>query len=266
MPEGRAPGTGTRSQTVWRLFRPITVPRNMPPIPPSAAPAMNASVREQRKMHQPSGSRWVAAEIAPTASPPTSRPNPIPSMVRRFCRPTSRPVTSSQRTVWAVPSGVATSVATVLAGQGVLSYGEVALAAVAGGWTGDGVGYWIGRLWGNKLVPSGGRLGAAVTRARDRAERFFGRHPFYSVTVARLVSFVRTLMPLGAGSSGLSYRRYLVYELPGLLGWAAMYMAAGALAGESWELATSLLGVGWVVVFLVAGVVLWAVHRRRAAT
>jgi membrane protein DedA with SNARE-associated domain len=165
-----------------------------------------------------------------------------------------------------VPSGVATSVATVLAGQGVLSYQEVGLAAVCGAWAGDSIGYWVGRRWGLRLLPSRGRFGAAVRRAHERSSRFFGRHPFYSVTVARLVSFVRTLMPMGAGSSGLSYRRYLTFELPGVITWAAMYMAAGALAGESWEKVTQLMGAGWVVIFAAAGLALWVLHRRRRST
>lgn len=162
-----------------------------------------------------------------------------------------------------VPSGVATSVATVLAGRGVLSYEVVALAAVAGGWVGDSTGYWIGRRWGRTLLPTRGRFGAAVRRAHGASSRFFGRHPFYSVTVARLVSFVRTLMPLGAGSSGLTYRRFLPYEAVGVVAWAAMYMAVGFLAGESWRAATRMLGVGWAAVFGAAGLVLWVLQRRR---
>lgn len=165
----------------------------------------------------------------------------------------------------AVPSGVATAVATVLAGRGVLSYPEVATAAVAGGWIGDSMGYWIGRRWGRKRLPSEGTVGTRVDRALAAADRFLGRHPIYSVTLARLVPFVRTIMPLGAGWSGLLWPRFLLYEAPGLLAWAAMYMTVGYLGGESWRVATELVGVGWTVVFLVSGVVLWVLQRRRAA-
>lgn len=160
-----------------------------------------------------------------------------------------------------VPSGVATSVATVLAGQGVLDYPSVAVAALAGGWCGDSIGYWVGRRWGERLIPTEGRLGARVREAYDRAAPWLGRHPVYSVTVARLVSFVRTVMPLGAGASGITYPRFLAFEAVGVTLWVAMYMAAGAIAGEAWERATSLLGVAWLVVFAAAGLVLW--YRRR---
>ncbi|MGD2068645.1 MAG: DedA family protein [Gemmatimonadota bacterium] len=164
-----------------------------------------------------------------------------------------------------VPSGVATSVATVLAGQGVLSYAEVAAAAVSGGWLGDSVGYWIGRRWGDALLPTRGRLARPVRRAHAASSRFFGRHPLYSVTVARLVSFVRTLMPLGAGSSGLAWPRFLAYEAPGVALWAVMYMAVGVLAAESWRVATRLVGVGWTIVFAGVGLGMWLVQRRRSA-
>lgn len=162
-----------------------------------------------------------------------------------------------------VPSGVATSIATVLAGQGILDYPDVALAALAGGWCGDSVGYWIGRRWGERLIPTEGRLGRRVRDAYDRAAPWLGRHPVYSVTVARLVSFVRTVMPLGAGASGIAYPRFLAFEAVGVTAWVAMYMAAGALAGEGWQRATSLLGAGWLVVFAVAGVILWRRRSRR---
>ena len=70
-------------------------------------------------------------------------------------------------------------------------------------------------------------------------------------------------MPMAAGMSELSYRRYLPYELVGIAGWTTMYVTIGAVARESWEVATQLVGAGSLAVFVVVGVVLWVVLRRR---
>ncbi len=162
-----------------------------------------------------------------------------------------------------VPSGVATSVATVLALDGALELPEVILGALTGGALGDSLGYWIGRKTGERVLEGEGRWARLVGRRRGETHRFFGRHPVYSVTVARLVSFVRTVMPMAAGMSGIRYPRFLAYEVVGLVGWVALYVAIGALARESWRLATQLVGAGGTVIFVVAGIVLWTAFRRR---
>jgi len=71
-------------------------------------------------------------------------------------------------------------------------------------------------------------------------------------------------MPIAAGMSGLSYRRYLPYEFVGLVGWATIYVAIGLLARESWEAVTQVVGVGGAVLFMIVGVSVWRGLRRRA--
>jgi membrane-associated protein len=160
-----------------------------------------------------------------------------------------------------VPSGVATSLATILALEGHLSPVLVAASAVGGGWLGDTTGYWIGR-WGGDWLGSGeGRMAGLFRKRRDQADRIFGRHPLVSVTLARTISFVRTVMPMAAGMSSLSYRRYLPYQVLGVTAWASLYMALGLVAGESWEMASRILGVGGAAVFAVAAWVLWRFLR-----
>lgn len=162
-----------------------------------------------------------------------------------------------------VPTGVATSVATVLALQGYLSMPGVFLAAVAGGALGDSVGFWVGRAGGGRLGRGSGWVARVLGRYREATGPFLGRSTFYAVTVARLVSFVRTVMPMAVGMSPLAYRTYLPYDLLGVTAWALMYMAVGLVARQSWRVATAYVGVGWTVVFATIGVVLWVRARRR---
>ncbi|MEX2466898.1 MAG: VTT domain-containing protein [Gemmatimonadota bacterium] len=162
-----------------------------------------------------------------------------------------------------VPSGMATSFATALALEEGLALGPMLVAAAAGGAVGDTAGYWIGRKWGGRILEGESRL-ARITRVRHaRLADFFGRHPVYSVSVGRLISFARTLMPMAAGMSGLRYRTFLFYELFGLVGWVALYAGIGMLAGESWEAVARWVGVGGAALFALAGAVLWIVWRRR---
>jgi len=162
-----------------------------------------------------------------------------------------------------IPSGVATSVATVLALDGSLDLPAVVVAALVGGALGDSIGFWIGRKTGERVLQGHGRPSRRIARRHRILSRWFGRHPLYSVTLARTVSFVRTLMPVAAGMSGLPYRKYVPYELAGLGLWAGLYVVIGLVAREGWEAAARVAGVGTAAVFTVAGVALWLTLRVR---
>lgn len=162
-----------------------------------------------------------------------------------------------------VPAGVATALGAFLAAEGALGLWGVAGAAAAGAVLGDGAGFWLGRRYGRRLLDGDGALRNLARRHEPRAARLFGRHPLYAVSFARLVSFVRTLMPWMAGMSGIRYPRFLAYDLLGVGGWAAMYVGAGFLAGRSWRWVSGVLGTGWTVLFLAVGLGLWLRARRR---
>jgi undecaprenyl-diphosphatase len=163
-----------------------------------------------------------------------------------------------------VPAGVAVSVGTILALEGSLELPQVVVSALAGGALGDSLGFWVGRAAGERVLEGRGRWAGFVTRHQNDLGRFLGRNPIYSVTLARLVSFVRTVMPMAAGMSGLAYARFLPYELLGLAGWVALYVTIGVVAQESWEVATQLVGVGGALAFAAGGFALWIAFRRRS--
>lgn len=162
-----------------------------------------------------------------------------------------------------VPSGMATSFATALAIEGGVELGPMLAAAAAGGALGDTAGFWIGRKWGLRLMDGRGRL-ARVTRSRHaRLADFFGRHPVYSVSVGRLISFARTLMPMAAGMSRLKYRTFLFYEAFGLVAWLTLYTGIGMVAGENWEVVARWVGAGGAALFALGGMVLWITWQAR---
>lgn len=161
-----------------------------------------------------------------------------------------------------VPSGLATSVATALALEEGVSLLPVVAAAGLGGAIGDSLGFWIGHEGGRRWLEGQGRLSGRFRAAHARASRFFGHHAFLSVTLARLVSFVRTIMPMAAGMSSLRYRAFIPYDLAGVALWCALYMLLGAAAEEGWERAERIMGLGGAAALAAGAVALWWVTRR----
>lgn len=162
-----------------------------------------------------------------------------------------------------VPSGVATSLATGLALEQGSSVSAVAVAALVGGAIGDTVGFWIGRRGRERWLGGSGRFARRVRDVQARSSPYLTGRPFLAVTIARLISFVRTVMPMAAGMSGMSYVRFLPYELLGVVLWCSLYVAMGAGAGQGWVWAIQFLDRWAVLWAAIAAVLLWLYVRRR---
>ncbi len=135
--------------------------------------------------------------------------------------------------------------ATVFALQGHFSFSSVVAAAVLGAALGDSTGFMIGRWGGRRVLASRGRVARMARRHQDRALDLFGKHAGLSVSVARLVPFVRTLMPLVAGSTGVAYRRFLAFDLLGIAGWAFLALGVAYAGARGWQVGASSVGPGW---------------------
>ncbi len=99
---------------------------------------------------------------------------------------------------------------------------------------GDSIGYWEGRLLGKRAETGwlARRIGAG---RREHVNRLFERFGGRAVMVGRWVAFVRTIMPRLAGMSRLSYRRFLLWNIIGILVWIPGSIGIGYLAGSSYQ-------------------------------
>ena len=152
-------------------------------------------------------------------------------------------------------------VATAFALQGHFSFGTVVAAAVIGATLGDSAGFAVGRWGGRRVLRGSGRVARIARRHQDRTRALFDRHPGYSVSLARMIPFVRTLMPLVAGSTSVSYRRFLAFDLLGVAGWAFVGLGIAYAGARGWEMGVSSVGVGWVTLGVVVMVVVVLVFK-----
>lgn len=135
----------------------------------------------------------------------------------------------------------------------------VALCAAVG----DSIGYWLGRRYGfrfreTKVVRKLGQ------RHWDRACHLLRKYGIGAVLVARFLPVVRTLTPAAAGTSGLSYARFLPASLIGAFAWSAMHVSIGWLAGASAKYVEETLGrASGILVAALALVALGVWWRRR---
>jgi undecaprenyl-diphosphatase len=126
-------------------------------------------------------------------------------------------------------------------------WAAVALVAVAAA-AGDAAAFRAGRRHlTTTRAPgcgAGTRMGRAIGRGWEQAERLYTRVGRPMVALARWVTVARTLVPRLAGMSGLSWARFLALAVPSALLWAASLTAAGYLVGASYAEVSRYVGRG----------------------
>jgi membrane protein DedA with SNARE-associated domain/membrane-associated phospholipid phosphatase len=155
----------------------------------------------------------------------------------------------------------------VLAGEGTLSIqlliGIVWASVVAG----DTVGFLIGRRFGRGFAERHGPKVRLTEERLRKVEDYFARHGGKTIFVGRWIGIVRPLMPFTAGTSGMSYRRFLPYDVLGAGTWSATFCLLGYIFWRSFTQIANVAGKGTlafgIAVALFVGIYQAIKHLRR---
>ncbi len=138
----------------------------------------------------------------------------------------------------------------------VLAIG-VGLAAFLG----DQVGFILGRHYGRPYLDR--RKGAWIRRGVERAERFYLALGWWAVVVARFIPWGRVFVPPVAGIARMNYGRFLTANLVGALAWGVLLTVTGYFAASipGVKVAAYIVGGGFILAGIIAGVVAWRRNR-----
>ena len=138
----------------------------------------------------------------------------------------------------------------------------VIVAASAGAIIGDNIGYLFGHWGGYRLLVRYGRYirfdEPRIKVARYLFLRFGGPVVFFG----RFVSILRTYAAFLAGTTRMPWRRFIVYNAAGGIGWATIYGSAAYVLGKNVDSFSRPLTIGFAIAGLVAIVVLAVTIRR----
>ncbi len=104
----------------------------------------------------------------------------------------------------------------------------VSLCAIVG----DQLGYWIGRKAGQALYRREDSL-LFKKRHLEQAHEFYEHYGGKTIILARFVPIVRTFCPPVAGAAGMSYPRYLAYDIFGGFLWVGSMVLGGYFLGSA---------------------------------
>lgn len=143
--------------------------------------------------------------------------------------------------------------------QGVLDPVLVAVAALAGGYLGDELRFYVARRYGTAWVANKPRLAVWMRRGEQLLERYGVAYIF----LYRYPKGMRTIGSLPVGLTDISWRRFTLLNAASAITWATLLVGVGYIFGETIEEAVA---KGWgaasIVLLLVSILLIWLGFRK----
>jgi len=137
------------------------------------------------------------------------------------------------------------------------------LVLVAAAILGDSVNYSVGHYIGPRVYD---RPDSRWFRKAhlQRTQAFYDKYGGVTIIIGRFVPIIRTFAPFLAGVAGMSYRRFLAFNVVGAVAWITSLVYAGYLFGNiPWvKQNLSLIVIGIVVVSVLPAIATFLRERR----
>ena len=118
-----------------------------------------------------------------------------------------------------------------LSALGSMNLPFVLLILTAAAIIGDSVNYWIGELFGKKLVDNP-KVTVINQGHIDKTQAFYKKHGGKTIILARFVPIIRTFAPFVAGIGKMHYRTFIFYNVIGGIAWVSLFTLAGFFFGN----------------------------------
>ncbi len=167
-----------------------------------------------------------------------------------------------------VPGETVLILAAVYAGAGRLNIWLVALIGFLGAVAGDNVGFAIGHFGGRPLIERWGRYILLTPERLDKATDFFERRGGSIIIIARFVEGLRQANGIVAGTTGMHWARFLLFNSIGAALWVGVWSSIGYFSGSHidsiYSTATRYsVYFGIAVGVLLIGYIAWRIRRSR---
>ena len=124
---------------------------------------------------------------------------------------------------------------------------------------GESFGFWIGRLFGERIRYS--RLGNRIGETNWKmADAFIESRGGLAVAISRFLPVLHSLVPVVAGASKMRYRVFIRWTIGACTVWASAYVGVGFLAQASYEQIGANLKYGALVFIAIILVFMTIVH------
>ncbi len=155
-----------------------------------------------------------------------------------------------------MPGSIAILTLGAIAAKGDLNIIILYILVVFGAIIGDNFGYFLGGIFGKRIIKSGFIDPLQYRLAEDYVEKHGGK----SIAISRLVNGIKELAPFVAGSMKMDKKKFMIFNFLGAIGWAFLWLGVGYVFFQNLELVEKYLsqilkaigvlfalGVGWYI-------------------
>jgi membrane protein DedA with SNARE-associated domain len=163
-----------------------------------------------------------------------------------------------------LPSEVILPLAGFTASRGEMDLLDVLVFTTLGSVVGALALYWVGALLGReRTLAIAAKLPLVKVSDIEKTEAWFLRHGRKTVFFGRMIPIFRSLISVPAGVERMPLVTFTLLTTAGSLIWNTLFVMAGYLLGENWEVVETYVGIGTnVVIALVVLAVLVFVGMR----
>jgi membrane-associated protein len=115
------------------------------------------------------------------------------------------------------------------AALGALDLRLIIVLLITAAIVGDTVNYWVGAYLGPRAFS--GNIRFLKREYVDRTHAFYEKHGGKTIIMARFIPIIRTFAPFVAGVGGMSYPRFITYNVLGGILWVALFVLGGYFFG-----------------------------------
>jgi membrane protein DedA with SNARE-associated domain/membrane-associated phospholipid phosphatase len=150
----------------------------------------------------------------------------------------------------------------VIAGEGTISIipliGIVWICAIAG----DSISFLLGHRFGRQFLLEHGPKVRISEERFHQVEDYFDRHGGKTIVIGRFIGFVRPLAPFIAGTSRMTYGRFIPYSILGTGLWGSTFCLLGYIFWRSFSTVSKVAGRATLAFGVLAAAIALIVYAR----
>lgn len=161
-----------------------------------------------------------------------------------------------------VPGQILLLLAGAMVKRGVLGFWELVAFAAIGAILGDLANYGVGKKYGEAILVKYGKRVFLMPDRLEKLKEVLRQYTGRTLMLGRFSSVTRWAAPFLAGSMGISFPKFMAYNVVGGLGWSLALIALGWFSGEGVEIASRHLGRYLLVALLLGALIVLMVKWK----